>query len=139
MVRMCGSRRLTALRAVLPLVAAACVASPTAASASDIFGTWLRDDGNARVRIAPCGSSICATNIWIRDPARQGEKIGDRLEFRISRAAAKWTGTAYDPQRKLSFSASLAASPDIMTTEGCLFAGLVCRTTRWERIAANPQ
>ena len=48
-----------------------------AAAGSDIFGTWLRDDGNARVRVAPCGGAICATNLWIRDP--QKLKPGQQL------------------------------------------------------------
>ena len=109
------------------------VPPPASASGSDIFGTWLRDDGNAHVRVAACGNIICATNLWIRDPARQGEKVGDRLEFSIKRDGASWRGKAYDPQRKLSFSASLSAEGDSLTTKGCVLA-VVCRTTNWQRL-----
>ena len=98
----------------------------------------MRDDGNARVRVAPCGSLICATNIWVRDAEKQGEKIGDRLEFRIKQGSSEWSGSAYDPQRKLNFSTTLTASGDSMTTTGCVI-GIVCRTTRWARTAANTQ
>lgn len=113
--------------------AAVGVPSTSSASGSDIFGTWLRDDGNARVRVAACGNAICATNLWIRDPARQGEKVGDRLEFNIKRDDSGWRGQAYDPQRKLTFSASLSANVDSMTTKGCMLA-VVCRTTNWQRL-----
>ncbi|KQZ02161.1 hypothetical protein ASD45_15830 [Pseudolabrys sp. Root1462] len=123
---------------ILTLIAAAsiagCTSSAATAAGSEIFGTWLRDDGNARVRVAPCGESICATNLWIRDPKRQGEKIGDRLEFNIKRDGSGWRGKAYDPQRKLNFSATLSAAGDAMTTEGCIAVGLICRTTRWQRL-----
>ena len=56
------------------LAAAACLVffvslcgSATGESAPDPSGTWNRGDGNAKVRIAPCGSNICATNVWIKD------------------------------------------------------------------------
>jgi uncharacterized protein (DUF2147 family) len=101
--------------------------------AEDIFGTWMRGDNAARVVIAECGTSICATNIWIRDPDKQHEHVGDRLVFKISHNGDSWTGTAYDPQRDLKFSARLQASGTAMTTRGCMFGGLVCKTTIWAR------
>lgn len=121
------------------LVAAALIAgcAPAAAASNDIFGTWLRDDGNARVRVAPCGDAICATNLWIRDPKKQGEKVGDRLEFSIKPAGEGWRGKAYDPQRKLTFSATLTAEGAAMTTKGCMMAGLICRSTTWRRVPAT--
>lgn len=112
------------------------VSSSAAANDKDIFGTWLREDGNARVRVAACGPMICATNIWIRDPAGQKENVGDRLEFRIKRSGGSWNGDAYDPQRKLNFSAMLTASGDLMTSKGCKF-GVICRTTSWTRVSAQ--
>lgn len=121
---------------VVALTAAASVTglAPAAATGNEIFGTWLRDDGNARVRVTPCGSAICAINLWIRDPKRQGEKVGDRLEFSIKPDGKTWHGKAYDPQRKLTFSATLSAEGEAMTTKGCVVAGLICRTTTWRRL-----
>jgi uncharacterized protein (DUF2147 family) len=109
-------------------------ASPAAASADDIFGTWLRGDGAAHVRMAPCGKQICATNIWIKDPATQGEKTGDKLVFTIKPQGDEWVGSGYDPQRHLNLSATLKASGDAMTTTGCVLGGLICRRTKWTRM-----
>jgi uncharacterized protein (DUF2147 family) len=103
------------------------------ASSHDIFGTWMRSDGAARVKMATCGEQICATNIWIKDPAGQNEKVGDRLIFKIKQSGDRWSGTGYDPQRKLNLSAKLHASADSMTTTGCVLAGLICRSTQWTR------
>lgn len=115
------------------VIALSVTLSTTPALADDIFGTWMRDDQAARVTIAECGTSICATNIWIRDPQRQHEKVGDRLVFKVSRHGDHWTGTAHDPQRDLNFSATLHAEGAKMTTRGCVFGGLVCKTTSWVR------
>jgi len=45
---------------------------------SDSRGIWMRDDGNAKVSIAPCGQQLCATNLWIGDNSK-GEQAGDKL------------------------------------------------------------
>jgi len=43
------------------------------AEAADIDGQWARGDGNAKVRISPCGSDICVVNTWIK-PGMPKEK-----------------------------------------------------------------
>ena len=110
------------------LFPAAALASP-----NDIFGTWMRGDGAARVKMATCGSDICATNIWIKDPVGQKEKVGDRLVFKIAPKGDAWTGSGYDPQRDLNLSATLKASGDSMQTTGCVLGGIICRSTQWTR------
>ena len=67
----------------------------TAAQAADMDGVWMRDDGNARVRIAPCGDKTCATNLWIRDRSK-GEAPGDQLIMSVKRSSdTEFSGTAY--------------------------------------------
>jgi uncharacterized protein (DUF2147 family) len=107
----------------------ACWAAP-----QDIFGLWMRGDGAAKVRIAPCGQSICATNTWIKDAAKQGEKVGDHLVFTIKPNGDGWSGKGYDPQRHLGFSATLKASDDRMVSGGCMLGGLMCKNTQWTRL-----
>jgi uncharacterized protein (DUF2147 family) len=119
------------LRFMISFAAFVCLATP--AAADGIFGTWMRGDGAARVKMAACGDDICATNIWIKDPAKQSEKVGDRLVFKISQKGDGWSGSGYDPQRNLNLSATLKASGDNMTTTGCVLGGLVCRSTQWTR------
>ena len=67
-------------------------------------GVWSRDDGNARVRIAPCGDKTCATNVWIRDTSK-GEAPGDQLIMSLKRSSdTEFSGTAYDPKRGMTYS-----------------------------------
>jgi uncharacterized protein (DUF2147 family) len=118
-------------RPLLAVATLVCLATP--AAADDIFGTWMRGDGAARVKMAACGDAICATNIWIKDQVEQKEKVGDRLVFKIAQKGDGWEGSGYDPQRKLNLSATLKASGDKMTTTGCVLAGMICRSTQWTR------
>ena len=108
------------------------------ADSRSILGTWQRGDGTARVRMAPCGNKICATNVWIKDAANQQERVGDRLVFTINPIGDAWTGSAYDPQRKLNMSAKIIASGNSMVSTGCMLGGLYCRSTNWARIEITP-
>ena len=114
-------------------------ALPACADAAGIFGdtpgNWSRDDGNAKVRLAPCGSALCATNTWIRDPAASGEHVGDRLEMKLAPAGAGvWKGTAYDPQRQRSYAMTMSLKGGKLSTRGCVLAGLLCKSVSWTRI-----
>lgn len=102
--------------------------------AADIDGQWARGDGNAKVRIAPCGSDICATNTWIK-PGTPKEKEGDRLVMSIKPGAdGVYVGTAFDPQRDMTYKLSVTVQGDKMTTKGCIVAGLLCKGIDWTRI-----
>ena len=115
-------------RLLLALVAAI----PSAASATVLDGTWLRDDGNARVRIAPCGDKICATNLWIGDTSK-GEAAGDKLIMTLApQADGSFSGTAYDPKRDWSYSMTIKTAPGELTTRGCIVGRLICRDVGWK-------
>ncbi len=105
-----------------------------AAHAADIDGQWARGDGNAKVRIASCGSDICATNTWIK-PGTPKEKKGDRLVMSIKPGAnGVYSGTAFDPQRDMSYKLTVTVNGNKMTTKGCIVAGLLCKGIDWTRI-----
>jgi uncharacterized protein (DUF2147 family) len=106
----------------------------TMANAAGIDGQWARGDGNAKVRIAPCGSNICATNTWIK-PGTPSEKAGDILTMTIKPVSdGGYSGTAFDPQRNLTYKISVSVKGDTMTTRGCVLAGLLCKDVNWSRI-----
>lgn len=107
---------------------------PVSASNDGIVGNWSRGDGNARVRIAPCGEALCAINTWIRDPASD-EHVGDRLVMKVSGSGSSMSGTAYDPQRKLSYSLDINYGQSSMQTRGCVLAGIICKSVSWTRVS----
>jgi len=118
----------------LALVALLALA-PAAASAGspDPAGVWMRGDGNARVRIAACGDKICATNLWIGDTSG-GEAVGDRLVLTLAaKDDATLAGTAYDPQRNLTYSMQMRVESRRLHTRGCILADMLCKSVTWSR------
>ncbi len=98
---------------------------------ADLTGVWLRDDGNARIKIAPCGSAICATNMWIGDTS-QGEEPGDRLVMSLEpQPAGTLAGTAYDKKRDRTYTITLKLADDSLVTRGCVLGGILCRDVGW--------
>lgn len=120
------------LRSVLTI---ACLMAPVAfaqaAEGPDPDGVWVRDDGNARVRIAPCGDNVCATNLWIGDTS-SGEAVGDKLIMTLTpKSATTLAGKAYDPKRELTYSISVEVGKTNLVTRGCIIGGLVCKNVTW--------
>ena len=74
------------------------VASAAAADDPSFYGHWARGDGNARVRIAPCGVATCVTNTWIR-PGTPDEKTGDKLTMQVEDRPESGSGQARPPIR----------------------------------------
>jgi uncharacterized protein (DUF2147 family) len=104
------------------------------ADAANMDGVWMRDDGNARVRVAPCGDKTCATNLWIGDTSK-GEAPGDQLIMSVKRSSdTQFFGTAYDPKRGLTFSLDVTIGNQAMKTRGCVLARLLCKTVGWTEV-----
>ena len=120
-------------RRVLVLVLLLSTPALAQAGGSDPNGVWLRGDGNARVRIAACGANTCATNLWIRDESG-GEAVGDRLVLTLTREDDDTlAGTAYDPQRDLTYSMRMTIAKDRLQTRGCILGDLLCKSISWTR------
>jgi uncharacterized protein (DUF2147 family) len=117
------------------LVLASVLASPVAAvSATSPDGDWARDDGLIRTHIGPCGDEICATNIWAKNP-NGDEKVGDTLIMTLNAEDAEnFSGKAFDPQRKSTYSMHLSVNGNKLTTRGCVLGGLLCKDASWTRI-----
>lgn len=99
----------------------------------NITGDWSRSDGALRISVSPCGERLCAVNTWTRDPS-SGDAVGDRIVMTLRpRAATALAGEAFDEKRRLTYAVNISVDQDAMKTEGCLMAGVVCRTMHWVR------
>ncbi len=120
-----------ASRAAAAAILLAAGASPALADPS---GTWLRDNGNSRVRIAPCGPNFCGTLTWVKDPSGPA-KVGQRIFYDMAPAGANaWAGKAFNPEDGKTYSGKLTLSGSTMTTSGCVLGGLICRSVSWKKV-----
>jgi uncharacterized protein (DUF2147 family) len=122
------------MKRILTATAMAALGFASIAQAADMNGQWARGDGKAKVNIAPCGANVCATNTWIK-PGSGSEKTGDKLIMTIKPASeGQYSGTAFDPQRDMTYKLTVTVNGDSMTTKGCVVAGLICRGVEWTRL-----
>ena len=138
--------------AVIGLLAAVAVAAPVQAGADDITGLWLVDDGEAQVRIEPCGDAFCGRLVWLQDPLdelgrqrrddqnrdpqrRRRALLGLRILERVSARAdaGAWKdGRIYDPKNGKTYRCKLELEPDgRLKLRGYVGFSLFGRTTRW--------
>jgi uncharacterized protein (DUF2147 family) len=129
---------------------AATAASP--ASPADLSGTWLTGEGEALVRIAPCGrDTICGTVAWLREPIdpetgkrkadfknpdpskRARPLIGVRVFYDMKPSGAdRWSGKIYSTDDGAVVDGQLIATdPDKLRIQGCL--GAFCGSQNWTR------
>ena len=108
-------------------------AQMTAAEAANMDGVWSRDDGNARVRIAPCGDKTCATSIWIRDTSK-GEAPGDKLIMSLKRSSdTEFWRRIRSQAGNYIFSRRYGWKPDDEDGKGAV-ARLLCKTLGWAQV-----
>jgi uncharacterized protein (DUF2147 family) len=129
-----GHKETKSMKLVLTSLFLFAAVVPGSAFADDIDGLWARGDGNAKVKIEPCGSDICAINTWIK-PGTPREKAGDKLVMTIKKTSDdEYSGTAFDPQRDMTYKIFVMVNGDKMNTKGCVVAGLLCKGVDWARI-----
>jgi uncharacterized protein (DUF2147 family) len=128
----------------LALAAALLASLSLPASAQDANGTWLTASGETRVRIAPCGGSICGTIVWVKNPAKDEQNPNAALKTRnvvginmIQMKPAgdkKWSGTLYNYTDGKTYSGSMTMnSANSLSLSGCV-AGIFCRSQTWTRV-----
>ncbi len=129
------------------------VASLLPASAADPFGIWLARNGKANVKVAKCGSGICANIISLKKPNdKNGKPLHDgnnpnpRLKSRPilglplfvsmrKTGNGTWQGKVYDPEKGGTFKGYVTQiSGNILKVQGCLSMGFPCETYMWKRI-----
>jgi uncharacterized protein (DUF2147 family) len=104
-----------------------------AAVAGDASGTWLRDNGESKVTISPCGAALCGSVVWVKAAAKQAD-VGKRVFYDMLPAGEdKWNGKAFNPEDGKTYTGTMTLSGDKLTTAGCVLGGLICRSTSWKR------
>jgi uncharacterized protein (DUF2147 family) len=139
-------QRIAALGAILAALAG------SAQAAGTVQGVWLTQSGSAKVRLAPCGSKLCGTIIWLKNPTdkatgkppidgknpdpalRDRPIVGLQMihDFK-SAAGGRWTGgSIYDPESGKTYASKLNLNPDgTLKVEGCI--AIICQAQTWKQ------
>lgn len=95
--------------------------------------TWLRDTGSSRVKFAPCGDALCGSIVWLKDPNGPA-KIGQQIFFDMKPdGPGQWKGQAFNPEDGKTYSGKMSLSGAKLTTAGCVFGGLICKSAEWSK------
>ncbi len=104
-----------------------------AAHAGDATGSWIRENGESKVEISPCGAALCGVVTWVRDPAKQAG-IGKKVFYdMVSAGDGRWKGKAFNPEDGKTYTGTMTLTGERLTTAGCVMGGLVCRSVDWKR------
>lgn len=119
--------------------------------AADPAGTWLTQQGDARIKVSRCGQRICGTIVWLKEPidkstgkpqvddknpnpAKRNRKIiGLRIFALQPSGSDKWDGQIYNADDGQSYAVSITISAAAkLEVRGC--AGAFCGSETWTRV-----
>jgi uncharacterized protein (DUF2147 family) len=119
--------------------------SPVASDPDSPVGEWITEDGEGRVRIAPCGQALCGvvaggnpndTDSHNPDPAKRNRPV-DGMTVLIDMKPAKnnrWEGEIYNVKNGETYASNISLkSADVLRVEGCVFGGWFCGGQNWTR------
>ena len=121
------------------------------ADAAEPTGTWLTQNGDARIRVAKCGTSMCGTIVWLRDridpqtgkpqvddknsnPALRNRKIiGLRIFSMPPDGNGGYAGSIYNADDGQSYRSKIVLrSAAQLEVQGC--AGPLCGSEQWRKV-----
>jgi uncharacterized protein (DUF2147 family) len=145
--------RLTA-RALIAIVMMSSANRGEAAGPADPSGTWLVEDGRARIRLERCGPArdrICGYIVWMKNPVdARGEPYRDSKNPDPDKRArallghqllmglqaipdGRFAGDIYNAEDGKFYSVSLwREQSDRLKLKGCLI-GVFCQTQTWQQ------
>ncbi len=110
------------------------LAGPAVAADELTGSTWLRDSGGSRIKFEACGQALCGTVVWLKDTSGSS-KVAQRVFFDMKPSGTgAWTGQAFNPEDGKTYSGKMSLSGSTLTTAGCVFGGLVCKSVQWSRV-----
>ncbi len=121
------------------------------AQAASPTGTWLTQKGDAHIRIARCGRSLCGTVVWLKeaiDPAtgkppvdehnpnprkRSRRILGLRIFAMAPDGQGGWAGSIYNSDDGQTYAGKLLPhDANRIEVQGC--AGVFCGGETWRRV-----
>jgi uncharacterized protein (DUF2147 family) len=139
------------VRVVLAVGQMTIVGIGNAASLADPSGTWLTEDGRARVRIERCPAKleqICGYVVWMKEPIdangqplkdqnnpdaakRSRPLLGHQLMMGLKPGAdGRFDGPIYNAENGKSYQVSLRREATDLKVKGCMLS-ILCASQTW--------
>jgi uncharacterized protein (DUF2147 family) len=100
--------------------------------ADELAGTWLRENGEVRIRFEPCGDAICGIIVWLKPDSGSRAKVGQRVFYDLRPDGKNsWNGKAATNGSVYVGKVSLAGAS--LSTSGCIISGILCKSANWRR------
>jgi uncharacterized protein (DUF2147 family) len=109
------------------------------------IGNWIAENGEGRVRIDPCGQSLCGviaaanpsdTDWRNPDPGKRDRPllgVPILIDMKPTKKQ-RWEGQVYSAKSGYTYAATMALkSADVLRVEGCVLGGLFCNSQSWTR------
>jgi uncharacterized protein (DUF2147 family) len=142
------------LRGAVAAVLMSTIGRAEAVGPADPSGTWLTEDGRARIRLERCGAAqqrVCGYIVWMKNPLDElGQPIRDRYNPDTSKRVRNvlghqlimglkptpegwFDGDIYNAEDGRLYSVMLwRDSPDRLKLRGCMLK-LLCQTQIWKQ------
>ncbi|AWN42660.1 DUF2147 domain-containing protein [Methylobacterium durans] len=143
-------------RVAAPLIALGALAGlAQAAAPADPSGTWLTEDGRARIRVEKCGpqeKNICGYVVWLKtplndkgqprvdfknpDPKKQARpSLGHQLIMGLKpNADARFEGKIYNSEEGKFYDVTIWTEQQTeLSVRGCML-GFLCGSQTWNRV-----
>jgi len=137
------------------LLSGATLFAPSLASAGsphDVFGVWLVESKDAKIKVTDCGDgSPCGTMIWVDAPEgempvddknpdeslRSRPMIGIKMIYGFSRKSKGWKkGKIYNPSDGKTYKSTINLQDDgRLQVKGCV--GPFCQSQYWTKAEAK--
>lgn len=146
--------RLATIALVVAVATVTC-GRTNAARAAEPFGTWLTEDGRARVRTERCGSDathLCGFVVWGSEPLDKDGKpkvdrynpnpafqarpqLGHQMLLGLKpNAEGHFEGKIYNADNGKSYDVTVWSDrPAVLTVKGCML--VFCASQSWKRVA----
>lgn len=143
------------MKAVSPIIAAALLAlGASSVCAAGIAGTWLTEGGVSKIRLEPCGATLCGKLVWLAQPVdpKTGGPVTDRKNpdpslrgralvgvelitgIKPAEDAGEWTARAYNADDGKTYDVTLKLDDEgKLELEGCGLGGIICQGETWTR------
>lgn len=133
---------------------AVAAASTASAAPQDPSGTWLTEDGRAKIRIDRCGpasANVCGKVVWLKvptnesggprtdlknpDPKKRSRPVlGLQLIDGLKPEAEKFSGEIYNIEQGKTYSVSVEReSASELNVSGCLLK-VLCGSQTWTKV-----